>query len=178
MQKTPLKETLADVEKLHSQLFSHLLETKERVSKLELRDVCTVGYCAKEIAKLLKDLRIEYDKLSELAQRIACLRWVQLQEDAPEKIETELYKCRPDLQMSANIPSHSKEPEKYIELLKWIGVEEAVASTGLLRVHWPTLKEVITEQQSLGKPLPAGISADKTHAHYTIKYRSKGGSGE
>ena len=170
-----MKQLLKQVERHYTELFTAILEEKDSITSKDLRALCELGYFSREIARMLKDLQVEFDKISALAQKIACLKWIQTEEELAQ-VETNEFKCSPQLQMSANIPSHSKEPEKYIDLLKWLGVEEEVASKGLLRVHWPTLRDLLTEMQELGKPLPNGISADKTHAHYSLKYKTKGGS--
>lgn len=171
------KELQQRIQKMHTITYEEILNCTEDVkkSKLDIKELADVAYRFNEIGKVCKDLQVEADKLSNLAQKLVCLVWMK--EDMPStKIETEDFTAEPDLKMSANIPSRTKDPEAYDALLQWLGVPAELCETELMRIHWPNFKELLTERQKQGKPLPPGVSPEKTHAHYHLKFKPKGAS--
>ena len=170
-----MKEHLKEIERLHNNFLTIILEAKEQLQELPIEELCDAAYFIKKCGEVFKSLQIESDKFSGFAQRLACLRWM-VDNDLPAKVDRPDYTATPDLKMQANIPSHSREPEAYHALLSWIGVPEHAIKTELLRVHWPTLVEFLTERQADGKSLPPGVSPDKTKPQYLLRFRSKGGS--
>jgi len=170
-----MKDLLERVRVFHNVIYEKCLHGKQDLIKdsPSVEHICEVAFYFQEMAKLCKDLQVECDKLSGLAQKIACIKFMHSDPDK-STIECEDFFAEPDVKMSANIPSRTADPEGYAALLKWMGVPEELRNQGSLRVHWPEFKEILTERIKGGKPLPPGITPEKTHAHYHLKFKAKG----
>lgn len=170
-----LKELRAEVDAFHAKMYDKILSLRENQPELkDIPELADIGFQFKWFAQVFKDIGTESDKLSSLAQKIACMKWLGLPETSRPDVIVDPdgnYRAFTDLTMSANIPSRSKDPEAYDAFMEWIGVPEPLIGTELVRVHWPTFKKTFTKLVSEGKPLPPGIDPEKTHAHYQLRYR-------
>lgn len=163
------EKNLTNVENFHRTAYMEISKTRDEVKDLSIEDLADTGFICNHIASLLDDLRKEFTKLGEFAERMACLKGI---ETLNMKIQGKLCTAEPELKMSANLPSRSKEPEKYEELCKYLNIPLELLDADLIRIHWPGFTEFFTRLQAEGKPTPPGIDVGKTHAHYFLKYRA------
>jgi len=109
-----------------------------------------VGFAMKEIDKLLHDIGVEVRKTLELAEMLACRVWLRSEGDEP--IRTEYCTASPRLKMQPAVPK--KDTPELAELLDWLGMSK---NHGAVRIHWPTLCDLVTQCVENGWPIPKCI---------------------
>lgn len=140
----------------------------ENATKEELTDVTLV---LREISRVLKDSQKECFHLSELCEKIACLKWIaETQNDvenAKNNIHGTLARATPDLKQAVSIPSRDKQPEAYYRMMKSLGAVTA-ARKDLVRPHWPGLTDHISMLMKNGKQVPDGIDPRTNYHIYRL----------
>lgn len=159
---------------LHGFLYpkiKQLREETQRCRNLErLADRCMA---AKQSLNYVNDLRKELNLLQELAERLACLIWVQL--EMTESIKTEHTTAIPNVKMMAAVPKKRTQPEAYAAFMDFLGVPKALyeGDEDAVRPHWPGMVEYLSGLLAEGKPLPPGIEPDKTYPVYSLTCRKR-----
>lgn len=115
-----------------------------------------VGFVMKELDKLLYDIGLEVRKTMSLAELLACRTWLQSTDDQP--IRTEHCTASPRLKMQPATPP--KDSPELAELLDWLGMKQ---NHDAVRIHWPTLCDIVTKCVADSKPLPKCIDPESLH---------------
>lgn len=153
---------------IHSEMYVMLSKLRDYAqSPQTIEDLTDVTYLLKKSHDLIHDLKKELDGAKTLLERTTCL--IAITREQVDKIRTDIVTGSPHLTMGANAPSMKKDPEKFFEFCEAIGVSREVAASDVFRLHWPGMKEYLTELQAKGEPLPAGIDPDKTYPVYTLR---------
>jgi len=165
-------------QKAHEATFKEVLNanTRLRDGRVAPGDLVDLAYVYRSIAAIADDTRKECTALMELAERMACMRWVTEHTNDPEAakaIHGELAVGVPDLKMMASLPKPSTKPAEYKALMMWLGVPADMHM--LVRPHWPALTDLLTQLAAEGKPLPPGVDANKTYPVYRLLLREKKG---
>jgi len=161
---------------MHKALFAATLTSREAITAgtLSLEDTTDVAFLARQLRDLADDARKELHQVYELAERIACLRWVteNMNELSPSpSIRTRLCVATPDVKQMASLPRPTTQPKEYEALMSHLGVPKDSVAFGILRPHWPAFADYLTDLGRLGKPLPPGITPDKTYPVYKLTIR-------
>jgi len=168
-----LVELYDETRKLHMELYGELGDIRDvaKVGKFDLKEMIDRIYVMRETARVLDDLRKEATGISQVLEKIACLLWVQQNQNnpKPEPIRTALCTGTPDVGMQAKVPKKKTDPEAYAKLMKFLGVPDELAEKEIVRTHWPSMVEYLTSLASQGRPLPDGIAPTDTYPVYSIK---------
>lgn len=116
----------------------------------------------KESYKYLDACRKDVDKVKELMEYTLCAKMIAT--SCLDTVRTETVTATPRITMTAGLPAHGT-PE-YAQLVEKIPMN-------CMRPHWPSLCEWLTETQAAGKPLPEGLSPEKTVPKFSISCRKK-----
>jgi len=132
-------------------------------------------YVFRETSRLADDIRKELDGSSGIVEKVCCALYVgmcnagQIRSDP---IRTGMATGTPTVKMGARIPTRRDEPEEFVALMKYLGVEETAIATDVVRPHWPGIVASLTQLASEGKPLPPGIDTSATYPVYTVSVKS------
>ena len=153
-----------------------ILRDDARANKFSEEDLVNLCIVLRETSRYIDDLRKEYDGVESLLQQICCAIYTQKHiNDVHEAdpIRTGLVTASPTVKMAAKIPKLKDNPEAYYSLMDHLGVSRDMASSGILRTHYPALKEYLTDLATEGKPLPKGIGPNDTYAIYSVILRTR-----
>lgn len=152
-------------------LIKRLREETARCQNLErLADRCLA---TRQALNYLNDMRKELNLLDELAEKLACLIWVQL--EVGETIKTEYTTAIPQVKMMAAVPKRRTDPEGYAKFMDFLGVPAALyaGEEEAMRVHWPGMVAYLSEQLAQGKPLPPGVDPASAYPVYSLTCRRR-----
>jgi hypothetical protein len=166
-----LEVRLAEVVKLHADVYETLTFVRKRLAEQPLEDLADITCVLNQMDKLGDDIRKECKFLSEAAQKSACLLWAVLGSCKP--IQGRLCTASTDVKQMASLPNKSKDPVNYIKLLEYLGLPPERIEDGTLVPHWPSIVLFFTELMAQGKPLPAGIDVGKAYNLYGLRIRRK-----
>lgn len=115
-----------------------------------------MAFAMHEMDKLLKDIGIEVRKIREVAELVGGRAWMLGTDDAPIRTEhcTATVLCK----MQPAMPK--KDSPEMAELLDWLGVTKNAET---VRVHWPSLCDLVTKYVAEGWKLPACIKPEDMH---------------
>jgi len=144
---------------------------------LSQEDRADLVYFMKQLADSWDDLRKEANKIREVLDNIMGTVWVadSLNGKTKQKsVKGTIGLVTPKMKITPKIPSPRTEPTKYGMMLKDLGVtNDEVIERGVLRLHWPSMTEWLTELAEQGKPAPKGVDADATDSKYTSSVRKR-----
>lgn len=130
-------------------------------------------YCADmafsmyEMDKLVKDIGVEIRKIRELSELVGGRAWMLGVDDEPIRTEhcTATVKCK----LQPAMPK--KDSPEMAELMQWLGITQNAET---VRVHWPSLCDLVTKCVEEGKALPACVSGDNLHnPSITMQFHKK-----
>jgi len=129
----------------------------------------------KKISKLLDDARKEADGVVLQLARLAGLEWVvaNINKEDVEPIRGRLAVGTPSIRSTVKIPHIKRDREKYLELMKALGVSRQDAELDLVRPYWPAMIEEATERVKVGKPMLPGIDPGETRRIYAVATRTR-----
>lgn len=176
-----MHELVHETQKLHEKLkrtyettYAHFVKVRD-VDQAELTqgDRADLALLMREVGDMLDDLRKEAGANRELLDKVMCLIWTTEAEDSllGKSIRGEIATATPDVRMAVNPPHPKRDRAKYELFANWAGLSAEFAESGLMRPHWPTLREMLSERMAQGKPLPPGIDASDTYAVYSTTLR-------
>ena len=113
----------------------------------DLNSVADMAMLLKESANLLDGARKELEKAESVLANVAMLKAAS--NGDLEIPEGRYAKARIATRSAVKIPSYSRDPEGYKELCEALGLE----FNPLSRLHWPTIKEWISEKIANGEQL-------------------------
>ena len=169
-----LKHLYEDTFALYSNL--HLtVQWAQKQCRDHMNDMeyCTdVAFTMYELNKLINDIGVEIRKTQELAETLVCRTWISQTNDEP--IRTEHCTATPDLKLQPAVPK--KGTPELAELLDWLGVKE---NHDAVRIHWPTLCDIVTKRMTEGGSLPKCIDPSNMHnPSAKLRYYKKKGVSE
>ena len=165
-----LTRKLKIVEREHKTIYDVILDCRQQAVDIPNETLVDIAFILRSMSEYCNDLRKEMDKNREFVEKIACMRWVQdsLNDNTDSPIRGKLATGTPQLRQMASLPSQSKDPINYVKFMKRIGVFGQALKRGLVRTHWPSIVDYITELTEKGKPLPPGIDPSKTYPMYRL----------
>ncbi len=174
--KNELRKLYRKARIFHEMAYGVVLQTRQRTvgGAVSLDELADSAFVAREIAVLANDLRKEFEAAQGLLEKIACLAWVTAHAGEPEQAEpirAELVVATPSLKQMASLPRLKKDPKAYNRLMLHLGVPEACRE--LVRPHWPSMVEHLTNLAEQGRPLPPGIDPNKTYPVYKLTMRRR-----
>lgn len=166
-----MDQHLIGIQRQHRQEFGRTVQIKDRLAVMQTAELIRAGYDAQESAKAFKDLAKEYEALTTTISQVLTIRWM-VQIGSPPEIETsDGYTAMPKPGQTANLPT--PRSEAYNALLTHLGVPPGVIAQDLLRVHWPTFNEYLTESNAAGAPPPPGIESDRVRNKFNVQFSVK-----
>lgn len=136
------------------------LSLKDAAKKLQAGqtpgEIADAAYLLRKSSELLDDAHKEIDKYRKILDRVGCLMVV---EQAGANLQGEYATARGDLSTSVSLPSFTDDPENYAELCAYFGV----GCSPMTRIHFPAVREHITELLSQGKNLPPVLAKYKQY---------------
>lgn len=171
-----LTECLGLIETAHSRTFKLLLECRGPPDGAECGDLVDMAFLMRKAMELAEDLRKELRGTKEFLERFICLRWLV---DAKGVNDADVDMCirgklatgTPRVRTTASLPLETKDPKAYYAFMKRIGVFGQAIRRGLVRPHWPSVTDYLSDLMAQGKPLPPGIDRDRTYSTYQVVMR-------
>lgn len=154
------KELHEEVYKLRAPLYDAI--------KIEgdLTEIADVVYATREALRFIDEVKKDVRKANEVAQRLGCLKWTEAGDEEP--IRSENCTGTPDVRMTAKIPSRTKDPEAFEQLMRALKIPEELWVSDGVRIHWPGFVDYLTALLSDGKQLPAGIDPASKYPVFTL----------
>ncbi len=153
-----------------------ILRDDAKANKFSEEDLVNLCIILRETSRFIDDLRKEYNGVEYLLQQICCAIYTQKHindvHEAPP-IRTGLVTGSPTAKMCAKVPKLKDNPEAYYSLMDHFKIPRNVAEMDILRTHYPSLKEYLTNLATKGEPLPKGISPNDTYAVYSVLLRTR-----
>jgi hypothetical protein len=162
------KKILKDVSAEHDWRLTLLRSLAQSVKNedLDLTELVDMGFLLKECEALLDEMRKDFKAHKEMIGKVSCYQ-LSL-EDEPKHRGT-LATGSSKITHYSSIPHPEKEPERFIEVCKFFGIDVGDSPTGMVRFHWPTVKDKITQAMENGEELPEGLSDVKTDLGMTYR---------
>lgn len=162
-----VSETLEIHEKLqrmYKTVYTQIAAVRDKVVDLEQGDRADAAYLMREMAGLFDDLRKEANACKDLLAKTMCLIWAHevvgdLTTD--RSIHGKLARATPRTNMTINIPR--PDDPRFVTLCDWLGIPDEVIADGIMRPHWPSLRERISERIAAGEPAPKGFDPYTEH---------------
>jgi hypothetical protein len=175
-----LKELLLayrDLNRLYLKTYKLLCTLRDELKDQQytLEDVVSLLYVMRSVSKYANDLRKEADGIGSMFENVCCVLWMAQHQNAPEQadpIRTALATGTPRINMGVKLPKQSDDPEAFKALMSYFGVSESAVNAQAVKLHWPGICEHLTQLAEDGKPLPPGISADRTYPTYGVTIRA------
>jgi len=176
-------EVILELVKKYGKIRALFVETYQQLSelrdlgknnKLSMYDETNICYILRETSKFLNDLRKEFDGVEGLLQNACCAKYIVANTANPnnsEPIKTGVVTGTPKVHINAKIPRMSKNPDAYWALMEHFNVPKELIGKDLLRPHWPTLKDYLSELAEKGEPLPNGVNPNDTYPVYSLILR-------
>jgi len=164
---------VAGLFELHNMFLNTMQDVvKNNGNPVELADM---AFALREMSKLFKDMEKDTRILGELAEKMACLKWMVAGGDE-DNIKTDYCTATPDMKHIAAIPKREKDPEAFAALMKHFNIPESAfpgEDEDIVRPHWPGVVSALSKAMQEGKPLPKGIDPTKTYPHYRLTIRKR-----
>lgn len=169
---------LSRVQRFHRTVLAHTIVLKELVETPALTqgDRADLAFLMREISNMMDHLRKETADRRRMLDRIMCIVWTkQCEEDdsVTRSIHGELATATPKIKMAANVPSPKNDPKGYQLLCEHFGLDSVAIEEGLMRVHWPSLTEHISQLAEDGLPLPPGVNIESMKPVYSTTLKGK-----
>lgn len=148
---------LNDIKLEHSNRLSYLrkLASKIKNEEFSIEESIDIGFLLRECEKYLDEMRKDFKAHKEAISKQICYRLsLKDKESSSGKLASGSLKAK----YSSNLPHPVKDPEKFIKLCKFFGINTDGVPLGSIRFHWPTIKNHITQCMEEGRELPDGLS--------------------
>jgi len=151
-----------------------ILRDEVRENKFNTEELVNRIYVLRECAKYLEDLRKETEGVVNIMEQMCCALYLIQHANSPEKadpIRAPFATGTPKTMMRAKLPKLHEDPERYTQLLDHFGVSPDQAVKQVLRPHWPSMCQYLTDLAEQGMPVPAGIKPGETYPVYSVIIR-------
>lgn len=121
-------------------------------------------------SKFLDDMRKTCNGLEELAEKIACVIYVQAGNKEP--IRTPYATGTPDVQTCVSLPNKNTHPDLWRSLMLHLGVPAELvndANEPVVDMRFKSVVTFLSRQLAEGKPLPPGVDPNKTFPQFRIR---------
>lgn len=150
-------DVLKTAEQVHKAVYLRLKQAREAVQKSATpENIADAAYCLRVASDLFDDVHKEIDKFRKVIDGIGCLMVV---EQCGGNLQGKYATARGDTKGACEIPSFSKSPTEYAEMCEYFDVP----CSPMTRLHFPAVREHISEILSEGKPLPEVIQKHKLY---------------
>ena len=177
-----VKELFKLVDKAHDEIFTEMIKLEDELPETDIYEATDWVYAFREMADKLRTIRVKADVMKINCQNLACALYVVQGPNSPiirdGNIKTGHCTGTPDLKQGAHIPKLKKDPEGYYAVMDYLGIPKGIVEKDLVRPHWPSVVDHLSELASLGKPMPPGIDPTKTYPVYDMVVRRKKGVSE
>lgn len=143
---------------------------KESLSEVSAENHADNALALNECNKLLEDLGKETRKVLRLSEKIANM--ICLKNGSVGPIRTKHVTASLRQKMAASVPP--RDSAEYAALCEYIGVPVNDA----MRIHYPTLVNMITEAIEQGRHMPAGCGELHPEFHLTLRKQKEVDAGE
>lgn len=179
------KNLFAKAKELHSSVYFALREVQHAISQCDdIKELCDFDLAADEAHEFIYDLKKELWNLREEINAKICTLFVQAAVNDPvnakRSVHTDYVTATPDISQSPNIPSAKTDPDAYLALMKYIGVDTSTWTKNekgelneAVKFHWPGLTALVTKHLSAGLPVPPGIDLSKLKPVFKVALRKK-----
>ena len=184
MQSTA-KDLFAKAKEAHSLVYFALRELQHAIEQCNnLKELCDYDFAVDQSHEFIEDAKRELWKLREEINAKICMLWLDIARNDPvnakRSIHTDYVTATPDIGQSPNIPSAKTEPEAYKALMDFIGIDvskwgktEKGELNEVVKLHWPGLVRIVSENLSAGKPCPPGVDISKLKPVFKVALRKK-----
>jgi hypothetical protein len=124
----------------------------------------------RKIAELLADTEKEFKKLQTALSAAGCA-WLVAKGDG-EPLHGGYCSAQGRPATACEVPSRTKDPAKYARLCAIMGVQDHP----LARLHYPAIKQAITERLASGKNLPPELAEYKQYNEFNLVATERSGS--
>lgn len=154
---------------LHRVVVENLFRLKNELSSMSLEEILDVAYGLKETASLLNDSRKECEDVMKMMGQVMCVMWVQknINTGCDDPIRSEHAIGTPHVKKMMHLPK--TDTDEYTALMRYMGVKEGA----LVRPHWPSIVDHVTELLSNGKEAPPGMTGKIYDIHTVIIRKRK-----
>lgn len=160
------------IQKFHLEVFAELDAAHKNNSENDMQELADQALAAREMNKLLDSMAKKAKELQSVRERVCVLIWMK--DSDGSNIKTPYCNAAPNIKTMASIPHHRRDPEKFTEMMEFLGVPKELHSDGVVRPHWPAFVDYISTLAEEGKPFPPGIDPNKTYPVYSLTLRKKG----
>lgn len=172
-----LRYILKEVEAARSLLVAATVDIGEQLKKNRRAfphpEMADMGFFARELERLLDDMRKDAKSQKELLGKLLCIDVMQEsledQGNSDDVIHGKYARAECDMKMEAVLPK--KGTPEYRKLLEHFGVSDEAIDHGLFSIHWNWMKEYLTELAQQGKKTPPGVL--DTNPSYYAKFVRK-----
>ena len=143
-------------------------EEKTNYSAYELTDS---AYALREIIKFTEDTLKELKKQEKMSWAkcgIICIT-----ADVSGPIDTPYCVGQLKVEEIPDIPKRHKDPERYDEFMKFMGIPPELYLNDMIRLHWPNFMEWYNQRLRDAKPSPKGLDPSKTTTTAKLSIRKK-----
>lgn len=162
----PLLDLYTLAQMTHTQLYNQMKDVLKTVKDADINELAEIAFICKKSSELLDDMRKQLNKHLSTLEIIICKQWAMQEE--PVDISTEYMHALPKLKIITTLPSDKTNPLAYEKLLRSLRIPEHCWP--LIRLHWPSFCEYMTELTEQGEPLPEGLDAQKTAPAYSLQF--------
>lgn len=178
------REYYCKVKELYEHHVKGLIAMRALVEKTaDLKELVDWAYAINQSSKFLDEMRKNINGIEDLAERIACL--IYMQTGCAEPIRTPHVTGTPNIKMIATLPKRRKpdgaQNPEWIKLMTHLGVPKhlvEIEDQHAVDFHFPGLMAYLTRLQMEGRPLPPGVDTSRTYPEYTVKLTPRRGVDE
>lgn len=135
-------------ESVHKAVYLRLKTAREQLrTEATPENVADAAYMLRLASDYLDDAHKEIDKFRKMLDSLGCLMIAQ---QGGENLKGKYASARGDIKTGCEIPSFSKQPQLYAEMCDYFNVP----CDPIVRLHFPAVREHITELLGEGKQLP------------------------
>ena len=187
--KESAKTLFRNVKESHEIIYKCMSELRQEVEKCNnYVELCDYAFAVDQSHEYVQDLKVELWKFREFLNKKVDELWLQAAVNGgssfPRSIHTDYVTATPDIKQAPNIPSQKSDPEAYKKLMDYLNIdvsnwpehpnpEYKGAKSEVVKIHWPGLVNLVTENLAAGRPAPPGIDISKLTPIYKLVLRKK-----
>jgi len=169
--ETNLLRLYATIKRLHARSYTAIKGIKAAVpTHATTKAVADAALITRKACELLADLQKQLDDLNETISATGVMMLIA--KGTGEPLAGDYCTAYGKPGVSASVPSFSKDPAKYQRLCEVLRVE----FNPLTRLHWPSIKQQLSELVEAGHELPAEIKEFQTYPETKLIAKERGGN--
>lgn len=173
------KQLFESVKTNHANCYVVAKRIEDLLPKLaeDMNETVDTAYALKECFDLAEDTLKTLRAIKGLIDRLACTMMVR--DNIVAGYETEYCLCTAKCKVSISIPSRSKNPEKFLEIMRSVGVPENLLGDDetpeCCRLHYPGIVEKVSKMLAAGEPLPLAFQEIPQYTEYKVRITPRKG---